>query len=116
MLTSWRKPRRAERDRRRARLNTLRGSTRLLVARKNRALVATRADKSRASKNRVKIIGRLKELTRNRLSRRLLLRKTNRGSLRNRMKQVHAASVAGIAAVVAAARAINGQLQPNSSV
>ena len=32
------------------------------------------------------------------------------------MKPVHAASVAGTVAVEAAARAINGQLQPNSSV
>jgi hypothetical protein len=32
------------------------------------------------------------------------------------MKPVHAASVAGIAAVEAAAPAISGQLQPNSSV
>jgi hypothetical protein len=86
-------------------------STEVAAARKNGAHAATKADKSRARKSRAQIIARLKDLKRNRLSRRRRLRKINQVALRNRMKLVHAASVAGIAAVVAAARAINGQLQ-----
>src|ERR1700722_12332847 len=116
MLTSWRKPRRAGRDRRRAKSNTPKASTRIVAARKNVARAATKADRNRASKNRAKIIGRAREFTRNRASHRLQPRKTNRGPLRNRMKAVHTASVAGIGGVEAAARAINGRLRPNSSV